>query len=69
VVDRGGSLPERLVDPHPETRAVDSAEQQVLTVLVHANELQVLHRHLLSRQQQQTLPSSPPERAQATPQR
>ena len=46
TTDRG---PQRLVDGHLETRVVGSAEQQVLTVLVHSNELQVLHGLLLGR--------------------
>jgi hypothetical protein len=46
VPNRG---PQRLVDGHPESRALGSTEQEVLTVLMYADKLQVLHRHLLSR--------------------
>jgi hypothetical protein len=41
----------------------------VLTVLMYADKLQVLHRHLLSRPTTQTLPSSTTGRAYATPER
>src|SRR5665647_1811143 len=41
--------PQRVVDRHLETLTVGSAEQQVLAVLMHADQLQVLHRLLLSR--------------------
>jgi hypothetical protein len=58
-----------LVDAYPEALAVTCNEQQVLTVLVNANELQVLHRLLLGRPTQRTLPSSATRTAQATPQR
>jgi len=61
--------PQRLVDRHSKTRALGSAEQEVLTVLMNADKLQVLHCHLLSRPTTQTLPSSTAETADATPQR
>jgi hypothetical protein len=61
--------PQRLVDRHPKTGALGSAEQEVLTVLMYADKLQVLHRHLLSRPTQQTLPSPTTGPVDATPQR
>jgi hypothetical protein len=35
--------PERIIDRHQKALVVGTAEQQVLTVLMHANQLQVLH--------------------------
>ena len=60
---------QRLVDAHTEPAAVRIGQQQVLAVLVHADQSQVLHGHLPGRPTAQTLPSPPASAKQATPHR